>query len=241
MGLTAVQHQLLLAIRGHDDPRGPAIGEVADYLLLRHHSVVGLVDRAELAGLVVRATDPEDGRVVRLSLTQEGAERLEKLTTVHVEELKRLASQIAGISDGLGPINETHGFQRVATTPPSPRVTVARVYDDRLPVDRGRRVLVDRLWPRALKRDGAPLDEWFPEAAPSAELRKWYGHRPERFDEFARRYRAELRRKRGRLAVEHLTSVRDSDGLVLVTATRDLERSGAMILAQVLGATEKER
>src|SRR5580698_1525208 len=71
-GLTPAQHQLLLAIRGHPDPRGPTIGEVADYLLLRHHSAVGLIDRADAAGLVQRSRDPEDHRVVRLQLTAMG-------------------------------------------------------------------------------------------------------------------------------------------------------------------------
>src|SRR5579864_2385786 len=67
-GLTPAQHQLLLAIRGHGDQRGPTVGEIADYLLLRHHSTVGLIDRADAAGLVVRTRDPEDHRIVRLRL-----------------------------------------------------------------------------------------------------------------------------------------------------------------------------
>src|SRR5579863_9830359 len=71
-GLTAAQHQLLLAVRGHADTRGPTIGEVADYLLLRHHSAVGLIDRADTAGLVTRIRDPDDHRVVRLRLTSKG-------------------------------------------------------------------------------------------------------------------------------------------------------------------------
>jgi DNA-binding MarR family transcriptional regulator len=100
-GLSPAQHQLLLAIRGHSDRRGPTIGEVADYLLLRHHSVVGLVDRAESAGLVTRARSPEDHRVVRLRLTRTGARRLDALSEQHVEELARLASQLSGIGEGL--------------------------------------------------------------------------------------------------------------------------------------------
>src|SRR5919108_1411108 len=68
-GLTPAQHQLLLAIRGHPDPKGPTIGDVARYLLLRHHSAVGLVDRAESAGLVVRGPDPTNHSMVRLRLT----------------------------------------------------------------------------------------------------------------------------------------------------------------------------
>ncbi|WP_249010356.1 MarR family winged helix-turn-helix transcriptional regulator [Conexibacter sp. DBS9H8] len=90
-GLTAAQHQLLLAIRGHADPRGPTIGEVADYLLLRQNSVVGLVDRADAAGLVTRTRDDADHRAVRLSLTAEGAKRLEELSALHVQEIERLS------------------------------------------------------------------------------------------------------------------------------------------------------
>ena len=91
VGLTPAQHQLLLAIRGHEDPRGPTIGEAAGYLLLRHHSTVELVDRAVAAGLVERAGDPDDERVVRLRLTPTGVARLELLVELHLEELLRLA------------------------------------------------------------------------------------------------------------------------------------------------------
>ncbi len=91
-GLTPAQHQLLLAIRGHPDRRGPTVGEVADYLLLRHHSTVELADRADSAGLVRRNRDPDDRRIVRLQLTELGAETLEGLSALHVEELERLGS-----------------------------------------------------------------------------------------------------------------------------------------------------
>ncbi|HQU16052.1 MAG TPA: MarR family transcriptional regulator [Gammaproteobacteria bacterium] len=109
-GLTPTQHQLLLAVRGHSDQRGPTIGEVADYLLLRHHSVVGLVDRAEGAGLVLRERDPDDHRVVRVRLTNPGAARLEALAAVHVEELKRLTRQMSTLWDGLVSVQPAHGF-----------------------------------------------------------------------------------------------------------------------------------
>ncbi len=93
-GLTPTQHQLLLAVRGHADQRGPTIGEVADYLLLRHHSAGELVQRAEAAGLVRRTRDADDRRVMRLQLTDEGLARLESLTARHLEELERLALQL---------------------------------------------------------------------------------------------------------------------------------------------------
>jgi DNA-binding MarR family transcriptional regulator len=99
--LTPAQHQLLLAVRGHDDARGPTVGEVADYLLLRHHSAVGLVDRAESAGLITRRTDPDDQRVVRLRLTALGARRLRQLSELHLAELGRLAPRLRALWSGL--------------------------------------------------------------------------------------------------------------------------------------------
>lgn len=89
-GLTAAQHQLLLAIRGHHDRRGPTIGEVADYLLLKHHSAVELANRAQDLKLIHRVHDPEDHRVVRLSLSSEGRRVLRALSAAHLEELRRL-------------------------------------------------------------------------------------------------------------------------------------------------------
>jgi DNA-binding MarR family transcriptional regulator len=90
-GLTPAQHQLLLAIRGHTDPRGPTVGDIAGYLLLRHHSAVGLIDRAEAAGLVSRTKDPDNQSAVRLRLTDKGARQLEALSEAHLEELAQLA------------------------------------------------------------------------------------------------------------------------------------------------------
>lgn len=91
VGLTPAQHQLLLAIKGHPDDRGPTIGDIADYLVVRHHSVVGLVDRAVLAGLVTRTQDATDSRAVRLALTPLGTDRLSALSELHLAELGRLA------------------------------------------------------------------------------------------------------------------------------------------------------
>lgn len=88
VGLTGAQHQLLLAVRGHGTP--PSIREVADHLLLRHHSVVELVDRAVAAGLVQRVADGVDQRIVRLALTPVGTQVLDALASAHLEELSRL-------------------------------------------------------------------------------------------------------------------------------------------------------
>ena len=109
-GLTPAQHQLLLAIRGHSDPRGPTIGEIADYLLLRHHSAVGLVDRADAAGLVERVRDPDDHRIVRLTLSAQGAKRLEALSALHLEELQRLSLRLPSAWRGLMPRQPLHGL-----------------------------------------------------------------------------------------------------------------------------------
>ena len=98
-GLTPAQHQLLLAVRGHGSP--PSIGEVADHLLLRHHSVVGLVDRCVAAGLVERFSDQADQRIVRVRLTPDGSRTLDRLGAAHLEELSRVRAQITPLWDDL--------------------------------------------------------------------------------------------------------------------------------------------
>ncbi|HVW33603.1 MAG TPA: DUF488 family protein [Acidimicrobiia bacterium] len=115
------------------------------------------------------------------------------------------------------------------------RVRVARVYDEPGGRD-GTRVLVDRLWPRGLKKDDAVLDHWCREIAPSTELRKWYGHDPDRFAEFAERYRAELDDADHAEALAALRRLAGRPGgLTLLTATKSLELSQAAVLASVLG------
>jgi len=108
-GLTAAKHQLLLAVRGHPDPAGPTIGEIADYLVLRHHSAVGLVDRATEDGLVQRSADPANKSVVRVTLTPAGMAKLDALTEAHLEEISHLAPAMETLwraldhSDGSAP------------------------------------------------------------------------------------------------------------------------------------------
>lgn len=98
LGLTTAQHQLLLAVRGHDNPRGPTISEVAEYLLVRHHTAVGLINRAHALGLVTRSSDPDDHRVVRLVITAQAAELLSQLSAAHLEELRRVAPLIEALT-----------------------------------------------------------------------------------------------------------------------------------------------
>ena len=112
-------------------------------------------------------------------------------------------------------------------------IRLHRVYDDASPGD-GTRVLVDRLWPRGLRKDEAHLDAWLRDVAPSTELRRWYGHDPERFDEFRQRYLAELRDPDHRQALGELDDLARRGRLTLLTATRDLNHSQAAVLADQL-------
>jgi uncharacterized protein YeaO (DUF488 family) len=116
-----------------------------------------------------------------------------------------------------------------------PQVRVRRVYDEPRRED-GTRVLVDRIWPRGLGKDEARLDEWCKQVAPSPELRRWYGHDPERFDEFGRRYREELAGPERAPALAHLRDLAAGGTLTLLTATRQAEISQAAVLAEVIRA-----
>jgi len=113
------------------------------------------------------------------------------------------------------------------------RFEVRRIYDAD-PADGAHRVLVDRLWPRGVAKAKAPIDEWAKDVAPSTELRRWYGHEPEKYDEFARRYREELRSAPGRDEVARLRTLAKTKRVALVTATRDVEHSGATVLKSVV-------
>lgn len=112
-------------------------------------------------------------------------------------------------------------------------IKVRRVQEPPEPDD-GARVLVDRLWPRGLSRDRAALDEWCKQVAPSSELRRWYGHDPERWDEFGRRYREELGRPEQAEALDHLRALARRGPLTLLTASRRADISNAAVLAALL-------
>jgi uncharacterized protein YeaO (DUF488 family) len=115
-------------------------------------------------------------------------------------------------------------------------IRIRRVYDEPSPED-GTRVLVDRVWPRGLRKDAARLDDWAKDVAPSAELRTWYNHDPARFDEFRRRYRAELAQPGPREALARLRALAGDKPLTLLTATRNLDLSQAAVLAGLLRET----
>ena len=112
-------------------------------------------------------------------------------------------------------------------------VRCKRVYEEATAAD-GTRVLVDRVWPRGVRKTDARLDAWLREVAPSTELRRWYGHEPERYPEFRRRYLAELREPARHEALAELSRLAADGPLTLLTATRDVAHSQAAVLAERL-------
>jgi uncharacterized protein YeaO (DUF488 family) len=113
------------------------------------------------------------------------------------------------------------------------RIRFRRIYDDPAPDD-GARVLVDRIWPRGIRKEEAHVEEWLRDVAPSTELRKWFGHDPDRFAEFRRRYLAELKAPERTRALRHLREAAAGGHVTLVTASKDLEHSQAAVLAGLL-------
>lgn len=112
-------------------------------------------------------------------------------------------------------------------------VCVRRVQEEPSHND-GTRVLVDRIWPRGIKKTDAALDDWNKDVAPSTELRKWYGHDPEKFEEFAKKYRSELDSEEGRAALQKLKDCVRGKRLTLLSATKDIDHSQTTVLAKIL-------
>ena len=103
-------------------------------------------------------------------------------------------------------------------------------------------MLVDRVWPRGVRKDEAHLDEWLKAVAPSTELRKWFGHVPERYDEFVTRYAKELEEGEPATAFAHLRELADAGPLTLLTATKQWQISQAAVLADLLtGRTRSDK
>ncbi|WP_432974155.1 DUF488 domain-containing protein [Dactylosporangium sp. CA-233914] len=119
-------------------------------------------------------------------------------------------------------------------------ITYRRIYEESSPED-GKRVLVDRVWPRGMRKADAHLDEWLRDVAPSTELRRWYGHEPSRFDEFRRRYLTELREPARRQAADHLRDIANHDKVTLLTATHDVDHSQAAVLTDWLTGAGRSR
>jgi uncharacterized protein YeaO (DUF488 family) len=119
-------------------------------------------------------------------------------------------------------------------------VRVARIYDEPTPED-GRRILVDRLWPRGVSKERAKLDDWCKGIAPSNELRRWYGHVPERFEEFSTRYREELSEGEPAEALSRIAEEARTDVVTLLTATKVPEISEAAVLKSVIEGLDQDR
>jgi len=121
--------------------------------------------------------------------------------------------------------------------------TIKRAYEPPAPED-GERILIDRLWPRGVSKERAAIDEWAKELAPSAELRRWFGHDPAKWDEFRQRYRAELAARRD--ALQALAKRGARRRITLVYGARDEEHNDAVVLREVLeemrrGGTSSKR
>ncbi len=110
-------------------------------------------------------------------------------------------------------------------------INIKRVYDDKSKDD-GYRVFIDRLWPRGVSKDEAHFDEWLKELAPSTELRKWFDHVPERYDEFRKRYKNELQDHKEEL--DKLRNKAKSEKITLLFAAKDTERNNAVVVKEVL-------
>ncbi|MHB8909794.1 MAG: DUF488 domain-containing protein [Syntrophales bacterium] len=110
-------------------------------------------------------------------------------------------------------------------------VKIKRVYDPTSPGD-GKRILVDRLWPRGVKKENAAIDEWLKDIAPSAELRKWFGHDPARWHDFRNRYKAELKEQSE--VVERLRKEAQTRTVTLLFAARDAEHNNAVVLNEII-------
>lgn len=114
------------------------------------------------------------------------------------------------------------------------QITIMRVYESSKRTDKELRVLIDRLWPRGIKKTELDFDEWVKSISPSTNLRKWYGHEPGRFEEFAIRYRDELSNEPTLSECLQLLDRAKGNNLVLLSATKNLAKSSALVLKMVL-------
>ncbi len=110
-------------------------------------------------------------------------------------------------------------------------IKIKRVYDPVLPDD-GKRILVDRLWPRGINKGKARIDEWLKDIAPSDNLRKWFSHDPEKWQEFRRRYKKELEKKLE--LVERIKSQTKKGNITLLFSARDVKYNNAIVLKEVI-------
>lgn len=113
------------------------------------------------------------------------------------------------------------------------QISLKRAYDAPSDDD-GRRILVDRLWPRGLKRETARIDDWLKDIAPSHDLRKWFGHDPEKWEEFQRRYRAELDSEAGVKTLKQIAEIASAGSVTLLFAAKDEHHNNAVMLKLVI-------
>lgn len=115
-----------------------------------------------------------------------------------------------------------------------------RVYEKRAQGD-GKRIYVDRLWPRGLKKEDAAMDEWLKDLSPSDELRKWFGHEPERFSEFRERYIKELSSADKKIFLERIAAMAEDSNVTLLYSASNTEYNNAVVLAELIGKLMKEK
>ena len=117
-------------------------------------------------------------------------------------------------------------------------IRIKRTYEPRARGD-GRRILVERLWPRGMKKEALQMYAWVKEVAPSTQLRNWFGHRPERWQEFRRRYKKELRANAG--AWSSILDASERGTVTLLYSAHDLEHNGAVVLREYLMERSRTR
>jgi uncharacterized protein YeaO (DUF488 family) len=110
-------------------------------------------------------------------------------------------------------------------------IKIKRIYDPVLPDD-GKRILVDRLWPRGMKKTEAKIDEWLKDIAPSDGLRKWFSHDPSKWHEFKNRYIREL--KNNSELIERLKGIAKKERVTLLFSAKDKEHNNAVVLKEVM-------
>jgi len=110
-------------------------------------------------------------------------------------------------------------------------VQIKRIYEERSDTD-GRRILVDRLWPRGISKERAAIDLWMKDIAPSVELRRWFGHDPSRWEEFRARYRRELAEKENLLST--LREMERGGTVTLIYAAKDMDHNNAVVLKEAI-------
>jgi uncharacterized protein YeaO (DUF488 family) len=117
-------------------------------------------------------------------------------------------------------------------------IKIKRAYDE-VSLDDGERILVDRLWPRGIKKDGAKIDEWIKDIAPSNELRKWFAHDPSKWKEFKRRYMEELKDQSN--LIEILINRAKRGNITLIFSARDTEHNNAAVLSELISKRERRK